>query len=47
MKKLDYYIACSRCKIECEVLDEGIVCPKCGDFISNEDIDYEGEEDDG
>jgi len=41
MKKLNYYIACSKCKIECIETETGIECPKCKAFISDEDLGYE------
>lgn len=41
MKKLDYYVACSKCKIKCVIVEDGILCPKCEAFISDEDLGYE------
>jgi len=41
MSKLDYYVGCMKCKIPCEITKEGIVCPNCGDFISNEELDLD------
>jgi len=42
-KLLNYYIACSDCKIECEPTEEGILCPKCGAYISDTVVDDIGE----
>ena len=42
MPKLDFFIGCSKCKIECEPTNDGIICAKCGDYISNKEIDEMG-----
>jgi len=38
-KLLDFYIACKACKVECKETNEGILCVKCGAYISDEQLD--------
>lgn len=37
--KLEYYIGCRKCHLECEPTEEGIICPQCGDYISDKELD--------
>ena len=41
VKKLNYTVYCSECKVECLETEKGILCPKCGGFISAEDLEDE------
>ena len=42
-KLLNLFIACEDCNIECEPTEDGILCPKCGGYISNKQIDELGD----
>jgi hypothetical protein len=43
MAKLDFFIGCKRCMVECEPTEDGVICAKCGDYISNDEIDSMGD----
>jgi len=40
-KLLNYTVYCSDCIIECIQTENGILCPKCGAFISGEELENE------
>ncbi len=37
--RLEFHVACSKCNVECEPTEGGILCPKCGDYITDEDVE--------
>jgi len=39
VKKLDFTVYCTVCKVECIETENGILCPKCGAFISLEELE--------
>ena len=39
IKKLQMVIYCEDCKIECIPTESGIMCPACGGFISDEEME--------
>jgi len=41
VKKLTVAIYCDDCKIEAEITEKGIMCPKCGAYISDEQLEDE------
>ena len=40
-KLLNYTVYCSDCRVECIQTENGILCPKCGAFISIEELENE------
>lgn len=38
-KPLEMDIYCHECKIECVTTETGILCPACGGYISDEDME--------
>jgi len=39
VKKLNFTVYCCEYKVECLETESGILCPKCGGFISEEELD--------
>ncbi len=36
---LNILLYCARCKVECITTEKGVICPKCGDFITDIETD--------
>jgi len=41
VKRLVMSIYCDDCKIECITTETGILCPSCGAFITDEQMDMD------
>ena len=39
MKALNFTVYCKDCKIEVVETETGIMCPRCGGYVSDEELD--------